>query len=50
MVSGGRSILYDRDKVSRPLISVLVPVLNEADNILPLYEALEGVMDQVSHR
>jgi len=50
MVSGGRSILYDRGKVSKPLISVLVPVLNEADNILPLYEALEGVMDQVSQR
>ena len=50
MVSGGRSILYDRDKVSKPLISVLVPVLDEADNILPLYEALEGVMDQVSQR
>jgi glycosyltransferase involved in cell wall biosynthesis len=36
--------------MSRPLISILVPVLNEAGNILPLYEALERVMSQVSDR
>jgi len=35
---------------SKQLISVCVPVLNEEQNIEPLYQALLPIMDQVSAR
>ena len=34
----------------RPLISIVVPVFNEEDNVLPFYEAVVPVMDSLSDR
>ena len=30
----------------RPLISIVIPLLNEAENILPLYQSLQAAMDR----
>jgi len=37
-------------RVSRPLISLIVPVLNEEDNLGPLVERVAGVMEQLADR
>ena len=34
----------------RKLISIVVPVYNEQDNVVPLYEAVRGVLDKVKDR